>query len=320
MQNALQRHTTKQNEGTPVKIAIITTCDEGYHKYFCATLAKRYQLVGMLHPVRAQGSGGLLDLSAHKRSIGKYGLAYHLLLKLGANKLKRFGWDLASDVAASEAAIFPNAEADYAAIAGLAKTMDDINGPESVAYLRGLGADVVLVSGGPIYRAPLLEAVPLVLNYHTGISPIYNGSESIFWPYVNGHPQVTGGTLMIMNTGIDAGDMLAHYLPAIAAGDTPGRLFMKTFKGGIDLYCRFLDHLAAGKPYVSAPQGRPLHYTVSAEWSVHQSLILERRVKQDICKKFARDSENCSVYWDQPDRAAAILAAKAFLTKMIYDV
>lgn len=302
-----------------MKVAIITTREEGYHKHLCAAIAKRYNVVGILHPQRLRKPAGLFNLAAHRISIAKFGFPYHLLLKLGANKIKTLGWDINADVSEAEAKFFPSAEADYAKIADRAYDIADINSIEGVERLRSLGADVTICSGGPIYRPPLLSATPITINYHTGISPIYNGAESIFWPYVNGHPQITGGTLMIMNSGVDAGDMLAHYVPAVEAGDTPGRLFMKTLQGGIDLYCRFLDSMAAGIPHVGVPQGRSLHYTVSSEWSVHQNLILQRRVEQDVCRKVSRSDAVTSVYWDKVDRAAATLVAKEFLAKMVYD-
>jgi methionyl-tRNA formyltransferase len=303
-----------------MRVAIITTREEDYHKHFCAVLAARYNVVAILHPQRPLKRTGVLNLAAHKNSIAKFGLPYHILLKLGTNKVRSLGWNINADISEAEASFFPNARNEYEKISGRAREIGDINGSEGVDFLRSVGADVTVVSGGPIYRPPLLAATPVAINYHTGISPIYNGAESIFWPYVNGHPQLTGGTLMVMNSGVDAGNMLAHYLPVIEAGDTPGRLFMKTLQGGIDLYCKFLDLIAAGTPYVSAPQGRPLHYTISSEWSVHQNLILQRRVKQDVCKKFSRSQAIESIYWDRGDRNAAVAAAKEFLGKLVYGV
>ena len=136
----------------------------------------------------------------------------------------------------------------------MARIVEDINSPDSVRLLTDMKADVVVNSGGPIFKAPLLQAAPLVLNYHTGISPIYNGSDSVFWTFANGQPHLTGGTLMVMNAGVDAGDMLAHYLPSVEPEDTPGRQFMKTIVGGVALYCSFLEHLEAARPFVSAPR------------------------------------------------------------------
>ena len=81
----------------------------------------------------------------------------------------------------AEAELFPRADDDYdASVATLAQDVEDINGPAGVSLLRDLRPDVVINSGGPIYKRALIEAAPLMLNYQTGLSPIYNGSESIF--------------------------------------------------------------------------------------------------------------------------------------------
>ena len=301
-----------------MRVAIVTTRAEAYHRHLCAAIAKRFDVVGVLHPAPTRRSGGLFDPGAHRRAIEKRGLAFHILQKLASNKVKSFGWSIARDVAAAEAQFFPHADADYEAhVAPKARLVEDVNSPDSVRMLTDMKADVAIVSGGPILKKALIDAAPLMLNYHTGISPLYNGSESVFWTFANGQPHLTGGTLMTMNAGVDAGDMLAHYLPTVEAGDTPGRQFMKTIAGGVELYARFLDHLAAGRPFVAAPQGRPFHYTVSADWSVHQNLVIARRVKQDAARKFAR-GEIVSIYWDKPDRAAAVAAARSFLSGLVY--
>ncbi|NWG70357.1 MAG: hypothetical protein HXY23_01945 [Parvularculaceae bacterium] len=302
-----------------LRVVIIATPGERFHRHLCAAIARRFDVVGVLHPAPRAKGGGFFDLAAHRQAVEKRGLAFHVLQKLASNKVKSLGWDLRKDVAEAETALFPDADADYAAFAAAkARLVEDINGPEAVRLLTDMQADVVVNSGGPILKRPLLAAAPLMLNYHTGVSPLYNGSESVFWTFANGQPHITGGTLMVMNEGVDAGPMLAHYLPAVEAGDTPGRQFMKAIAGGVELYCRFLDHLSAGRSFVAAPQGRSFFYSLGADWSVHQNLMIERRVKQDIAGKFARP-ERIGIYWDKPGEAAAIEAARAFLSKLVYD-
>ncbi|NJO34095.1 MAG: hypothetical protein HC869_14095 [Rhodospirillales bacterium] len=99
---------------------------------------------------------------------------------------------------------------------------------------------------------------PLILNFHSGISPIYNGSSTISFAFANGHPHLCGGTLMKMNAAVDGGEILAHYLPSVAAKDSPASLFMKTVGGAATLYERILDTCAAGLPLRSIPQPPPL--------------------------------------------------------------
>lgn len=303
-----------------LNVVIMTTPGEGFHKHLCASIAARHNVVGIVHPILNRAGGGFFDLKAHRRAIEKKGFAFHFLTKLGDNKFKKIGWNLEQDVAEAEAGFFPDAQTNYDAIdPSIIHHVENINGENSVALMKSLSPDVIINSGGPIYKKDLIETAPLMLNYHTGISPIYNGSESIFWPFVNGHPHITGGTLMVMNAGVDAGDMLAHFLPHVEAGDTPGRQFMKTIAGGIELYDKFLTDLSGGKPYVGVPQGPPLHYTISADWTAHQNLMIERRVKKDVCKKFER-GEREQVYWRNVDQENAKRAYEKFLLQLINDL
>lgn len=302
-----------------LKVIIITTPDEVFHKYMCVEIMRHHEVVAVLHPIPTAKPRKLFDFEYHRNMIKKVGFPYYVLTKIGNNKIHKFGWDLSADIAAAETKLFPTAETDYEKkIGNLAHFIENINGAETVELIKSFNADVIVNSGGPIYRAPLIKATPLMLNYHTGISPIYNGSESIFWTFANGHPQITGGTLMVMDTGVDSGDMLAHYLPKIEADDTPGIQFMKTIKGGVELYIDFLNDLKKNIPYVGVPQGKPFHYTVSSEWSVHQNLMIDRYVKKKICKQFVRP-EIKSIYWNKTDKANARTEAEAFLLKRIYN-
>lgn len=302
-----------------MNVVMMTTPHEDYHKYLCAEIAKRHNVVAVLHPSPPPPPKRLLHLSEHRKSIGKYGFLYHVLDRLANNKFKVFGWNLKRDVAEAEHRFFPEAEAQYdELVADKAHYVANINGPEGVELLRGLKPDVVINSGGPIYRAPLIEAAKLMLNYHTGIAPVYNGADSVFWTYVNGQPHLTGGTLMVMNKEVDGGDMLAHYLPSVDADDTPGAQFMKTIRGGVDLCSRFVDDLTAGKTYVGVPQSRPMRFTYSSEWTVYQNMMIARRVRQRICERFVRP-EVVSEYWNLGDPVAAKRAAEGFLLKLVYD-
>lgn len=302
-----------------LKVGVIATVEERFHRAFCAEMAQRFDVVGIIHPERKAPPASLLDLGAHRKAIKAKGLALHALAKLGDNKFRRIGFDLARDAEEAERLFFPDADERYDRFAApLARRVADLNAPDGVACLKSLGADVIVNSGGPILKAQAIAAAPLFLNFHTGVSPLYNGASSIYWTFVNGQPHVTGGTLMLMSEAVDGGAMLAHYLPAVEAGDTPGRQLCKTIRGGVDLYAKFLDHLSAERPFVTVPQGRPFHYTVSADWSVHQNLVIERRVARDDCARFARP-ERVHIYWDKEDAAAARRAVEATLLRLVYD-
>jgi methionyl-tRNA formyltransferase len=300
-----------------MNVVVVTTREPVYHQYLCAELVKRHHVVAVLHPRRAAPSRRERR-ALHRKSIAKVGLLQHLLIKLGDNRFRRFGWDQQRDLAQAQRRFFPDAPAEYARLAApLARDVDDINGSAGVELMRSLAPDVVVCSGGPIYREPLIRAAKLMLNYHTGISPLYNGSLTVYWTYANRQPHLTGGTLMRMSPVIDGGDILAHYLPAVEATDGPADQFMKCIAGGVRLYDRFLTDLAAGKPFVAVPQGPPFLYYVGQDWSVQQNLAVERHVEAGICAKHVRD-ERVHEYWRRPDAASARDALRQVLLDLVY--
>jgi hypothetical protein len=48
---------------------------------------------------------------------------------------------------------------------------------------------------------------------------------------------------MVMNSVVDGGDILAHYITAIRPTDDPIALFHRTVLGSVVAYNRFLSHL-----------------------------------------------------------------------------
>lgn len=305
-----------------VKIAILTTPGELYHAHICARIAARHELVAILHPAAASRPGGKRSaatrLHTWRQTIAAEGWGRLILDKLGANPLKKFGWDLPADIRRAERELLPASTAEvFSTLQDKTHVIADIHGHEAITLLQQLDVDVVLASGGPIYRPALIESVPLVLNFHTGISPLYNGTDSAFWPFANGHPQLTGGTLMVMSPKIDGGDILAHCLPAIEADDTPGRLLVKTIEQGIELASCFLDMHATATPFTRIPQDSPMHFTRSADWSVHHDLMLARNLRQQICSNHVRGPIR-QTYWDIADEQAAREALEQFLLRTIH--
>ncbi len=302
-----------------MNIVIITTKTELYHRYLCAEIAKRHNVVGVLHPISPPIPSFQQRLKHHWKNARRYGMLWYLLQKLAKNRIKHFGWNMVKDVEQAETRYFPNAQADYQTyVADCAFDVKDINAPESVKLLAQFKPDVVVCSGGPIYRAPLIEAAGTMLNFHTGISPIYNGAWTVFLTYANRQPHLTGGTLMKMSTTVDGGNILAHYLPAVEAFDTPGSLFMKSIIGGTALYNLFLDDMVAGRKYLELPQGKPFRHYYAYEWTCYQTLTIERHIRHQICRKFIRD-EIIAKYWDIGDKQTAKQLLKQTLLELVYN-
>lgn len=249
-----------------------------------------------------------------RSSISRYGFVQHLLHRLAFKRWRAIGWNAARALADAERRFFPDTEMNYARdAAAVARTVDDINSDASVSLMSSLHPDVVVCSGGPIYKRPLIEACGLMLNYHTGISPLYNGAYTAYWPFANKQPHATGGTLMKMSPVVDGGDILAHYLPPIEPGDDPATLFMKSIRGGVELYKRFIEDRRKGRPFVSVPQGKPFFYCYGHEWTVYQTLTVQR----ELSKRALRSRpELIAEYWRCKDAEAA----KQAVIKTVIDL
>ncbi|MBS1857268.1 MAG: methionyl-tRNA formyltransferase [Acidobacteria bacterium] len=81
--------------------------------------------------------------------------------------------------------------------------------PEAVEYLRGLGAEAMIVVGyGQIIPQSVIDLAPKgILNVHASLLPKYRGAGPVQWAIVNGETR-TGVTTMRIDAGLDTGDML----------------------------------------------------------------------------------------------------------------
>ena len=114
---------------------------------------------------------------------------------------------------------------------------------------------------------------------------------------------------MVMNEVVDGGDILAHYLCPIEAEDDPGTLFAKAIVGGAKLYGRFLRHLSEGGQFVGIPQTRSFFNYRGFEWTVGQTVAVQRNIDQGLCRRFER-AEEIIEYWQLGTEQAARQALK----------
>lgn len=301
-----------------MNVVIITTQAEIYHQYLCAEIAKNHNVVAILHP-RPRTYSRKESRDLRWNSIRRHGFIFYFLKWISANRFFKVGWNETADLELAQQRFFPDAQEDYRRYAeSKAHIVDDINSEESTTLLKSFKPDVVVCSGGPIYREQLIKACGLMLNFHTGISPIYNGSYTVYWTYANKQPHLTGGTLMKMSASIDNGDILAHYLPSVEVDDTPATLFMKSIMGGVALYNRFLNEFEKKRDFIALPQGKPFLYYRGYEWTVYQTVAVQRHIRDKICKDFVRPGITF-IYWNLPDRESAGETLKHNLLRLIYD-
>src|SRR3954452_5493881 len=111
-----------------------------------------------------------------------------------------------------------------------------IRRPEVVAELAALNAEVIVVVGyGQIIPQAVIDLPRFgIVNVHASLLPKYRGAAPVQWAIANGE-QITGVTTMLINAGLDTGDMLLRAETAIGAGETALELGPRLAEIGADL-------------------------------------------------------------------------------------
>lgn len=276
---------------------VIVTGESPHHKHLCVRLARQHDVVGIFHP----GSHGAAGQFTRLRKWAKnYGWPLATLSAAAAAPAIISGWSMKRELAKVGERFYGSFTTEYEQFDKAIVHRDvNVRSADTHELLRRLDPDVTVVLGGPFYPPEFIASCRLVLNFHSGISPIYNGSSTICFAYANGHPHLCGGTLMVMSPVIDGGTILAHYLPSVEAGDGPASLFMKTVGGAATLYERFLSDYSADSDPRSIPQNPPLFYYRYVDWSLYQSQRVAHRLRKGVGKKFQRP-EQFVEYWNAP--------------------
>ena len=126
---------------------------------------------------------------------------------------------------------------------------------ESMDALRRFAPDLIVVAAyGQILRPELLQ-LPLLgcINIHGSLLPRWRGAAPIQASILAGDTE-TGITIMMMDEGIDTGDMLDKRTIPIADDDTAGSLFAKLAPVGAELLVETLPKYLSGE---LKPQPQP---------------------------------------------------------------
>jgi folate-dependent phosphoribosylglycinamide formyltransferase PurN len=299
-----------------VRVVVITPRAQAHHEHFCARIAELHDVVGVIHPISDRSD---LRRRARRitREVSRSGVTYAALRTLAELRSPLLGWDWIAAHEAAENRFFPNAAQAYEqSVSGLAHDVADVNSATTIQLVRELAPDAVVCLGGPIYREPLIEAAGLMVNFHSGVSPLYNGASTIMFAFANGHVPLCGGTLMTMSSAVDGGNILAHYLPAIEADETPATLFMKTVRAAAELCGEFLSHVERNGAFSSCSQPPPLFYYTARDWTIYQSHRIRAHLEQGTAARHVRD-EALIPYWDLADDTAARASVRTTIEKLL---
>jgi methionyl-tRNA formyltransferase len=129
-----------------------------------------------------------------------------------------------------------------------------IRRPEVVEQLRGMSVDAMIVIGyGQIIPQNIIDLPPLgIVNVHGSLLPKYRGAAPVQWAIANGE-SVTGVTTMLINAGLDTGDMLLKAELPIPRDATALDVSVRLADIGADLLVETLRRMEAGT-IVAVPQ------------------------------------------------------------------
>lgn len=119
--------------------------------------------------------------------------------------------------------------------------------PEFIAQMQQLNPDaMVVVAFGQILPKAILD-IPKYgcINVHASLLPKYRGAAPMQWCIINGETQ-TGITTMMMDVGLDTGDMLKKVVVPIEPKETGESLHDKLAAIGGPLTLETLKELEAG--------------------------------------------------------------------------
>ncbi len=102
-----------------------------------------------------------------------------------------------------------------------------------ISQLKEMNPDAIVVAAfGQILPKTILELPKYgCINIHASLLPKYRGAAPIQWSVIDGEKE-TGLTTMMMDTGLDTGDMLEKVVIPIEDGETGGSLHDKLSQAG----------------------------------------------------------------------------------------
>jgi methionyl-tRNA formyltransferase len=160
-----------------------------------------------------------------------------------------------------------------------------IKTPEAIDSIRKLEPEcIVVVAYGQILSPEILNLPPYgCINVHASLLPSYRGAAPIHWAVLNGE-QKTGVTTMLMDEGLDTGDMLLAAEYPISSTATTGEVHDALARLGAEVLLKTLRGLQDGtlKPvpqpqeFTYAPPLKREHERI--DWS-HSALAIHNQIR-----------------------------------------
>jgi methionyl-tRNA formyltransferase len=124
---------------------------------------------------------------------------------------------------------------------------DSVKDPSFLEIFYRLNPEMVVVAAfGQILPKSIIDFPPLkCLNIHPSLLPKYRGAAPINWPIIRGET-MTGVTIMLMDEGMDSGDIVLQQQTRIDPAETYGELHDRLAVAGADLLIEAIGRLVSG--------------------------------------------------------------------------
>jgi len=160
--------------------------------------------------------------------------------------------------------------------------LKSLHAPETVAYVKGMELDVLINSGGGLFRREIIDAPRLgILNAHMGLLPAMRGMNVLEWSLLLGQP--LGVTVHYISAGIDTGEILLFEQLRPQPGQTIEALRAKTAVMNIELLSEAVRGLADG---AITPQAQ-------RQEDGKQYFVMHQRLKEIAAAKLGGQAASC---------------------------
>lgn len=136
----------------------------------------------------------------------------------------------------------------------------NINSNEAKTFTKNIQPDLIIVSGTGLVKHPLLDIETSIgiINLHTGLSPYVKGAPNCTnWCIARNNWHLIGNTIMWLNAGIDAGNLIATETVDIRDAHSLLAAHIKVMEHAHTLYLKAIHYLLhANPPYISVPQNK----------------------------------------------------------------
>ena len=274
-----------------MNIALITNRDK-HHKYWAYSLYKEHNVKLIIHPQGKSEKNGFKIVKNKRLLMYGYFWLFLKALSMVYNKFSELG--LTRLININEDKYFKEYDELYNGIpTDIIHIIETVNSEFCYRLMKENNIDVICFLGGDIAKSKIITSVGCCLNYHSGVSPFYNGNKTVMRAVGDYRPNFAGGTLMTMNERIDGGKILKHYLMPIIASDTHVDLFMKGIIGAVKLYSEALTQLENGEVFEGIRQQRTFKYVRNVDWIITDDIRLRWFIKNKRMSIYAREEEIC---------------------------